>query len=125
MLDGACYAFSDSSLEHSPSTLTRIQPCFSSLHPGTVLKLGTKAHHDALISKIDALEAVGESFAITFFMTATQQTWLCPCHAYVLQWSSTAFAAGCFGLTELGFGNNAVEMETTAVYDPATQVRGV
>ena len=28
---------------------------------------------------------------------------------------------GCFGLTELGYGNNAVEMETTAVYDPATQ----
>ncbi|XP_077969139.1 uncharacterized protein LOC120344988 [Styela clava] len=28
---------------------------------------------------------------------------------------------GCFGLTELGYGNNAVEMETTAVYDKATQ----
>lgn len=28
---------------------------------------------------------------------------------------------GCFCLTELGFGNNAVEMETTATYDPATQ----
>lgn len=24
---------------------------------------------------------------------------------------------GCFGLTELGYGNNAVKMETTAVYD--------
>ena len=23
---------------------------------------------------------------------------------------------GCFGLTELGYGNNAVEMETTATY---------
>nr|KAJ3410680.1 hypothetical protein HK105_002841 [Polyrhizophydium stewartii] len=30
-------------------------------------------------------------------------------------------AIGCFGLTELGYGNNAVEMETTAVYDPATR----
>ena len=28
---------------------------------------------------------------------------------------------GCFGLTELGYGNNAVEMETTAVYDKNTQ----
>jgi len=28
---------------------------------------------------------------------------------------------GCFGLTELGYGNNAVEMETTAVYDKETQ----
>ncbi len=28
---------------------------------------------------------------------------------------------GCFGLTELGYGNNAVEMETTAVYDADKQ----
>ena len=28
---------------------------------------------------------------------------------------------GCFCLTELGYGNNAVEMETTATYDPATK----
>jgi len=28
---------------------------------------------------------------------------------------------GCFGLTELGYGNNAVEMETTATYDEATK----
>ena len=28
---------------------------------------------------------------------------------------------GCFGLTELGYGNNAVEMETTATYDKATK----
>jgi len=28
---------------------------------------------------------------------------------------------GCFGLTELGYGNNAVEMETTAVYDKETE----
>ena len=27
-------------------------------------------------------------------------------------------SVGCFGLTELGYGNNAVEMETTATYDP-------
>ncbi|KAF9431912.1 hypothetical protein BGZ76_011532 [Entomortierella beljakovae] len=29
-------------------------------------------------------------------------------------------AIGCFGLTELGYGNNAVEMETTAYYLPET-----
>lgn len=28
---------------------------------------------------------------------------------------------GCFCFTELGYGNNAVEMETTATYDPITQ----
>ncbi len=27
---------------------------------------------------------------------------------------------GCFGLSELGYGNNAVEMETTATYDKET-----
>ena len=26
-------------------------------------------------------------------------------------------AVGCFALTELGYGNNAVEMETTATFD--------
>ncbi|KAJ3050285.1 hypothetical protein HK097_008754 [Rhizophlyctis rosea] len=30
-------------------------------------------------------------------------------------------AVGCFALTELGYGNNAVEMETTAHYDSATK----
>ena len=30
-------------------------------------------------------------------------------------------SVGCFGLTELGYGNNAVEMETTAHYDPDTK----
>ena len=30
-------------------------------------------------------------------------------------------AVGCFGLTELGCGNNAVEMQTTATYDSATE----
>ena len=28
---------------------------------------------------------------------------------------------GCFGLTELGYGNNAVQMETTATYDKETK----
>ena len=55
------------------------------LFGGTVLKLGTKRHHDILLSGIDSLEDVG-----------------------------------CFGLTELGFGNNAVCMATTATFDSST-----
>ena len=56
------------------------------LFGGTVLKLGTKRHHDKLLKGIDTLDDVG-----------------------------------CFALTELGYGNNAVEMETTAIYDKDTQ----
>ncbi|KAK9829677.1 hypothetical protein WJX72_007299 [[Myrmecia] bisecta] len=54
------------------------------LFGGTVLKLGTKKHHDALLEGIDRVEPTG-----------------------------------CFALTELGFGNNAVEMQTTATFDKA------
>lgn len=56
------------------------------LFGGTVLKLGSKKHHDEFTNKIDQLQAIG-----------------------------------CFGLTELGYGNNAVEMETTAEYDEETK----
>lgn len=52
------------------------------LFGGTILKLGTKKHHDLLLDGIDSLEHVG-----------------------------------CFGLTEAGYGNNAVCMETTATFD--------
>jgi acyl-CoA oxidase len=52
------------------------------LFGGTVLKLGTKRHHDLLLDGIDSLSHVG-----------------------------------CFGLTEAGYGNNAVCMETTANFD--------
>lgn len=52
------------------------------LFGGTVLKLGTKRHHDLLLRGIDTLEDVG-----------------------------------CFGLTELGYGNNAVCMATVATFD--------
>ena len=30
-------------------------------------------------------------------------------------------AVGCFGLSELGYGNNAVKMETTVTYDPVDE----
>lgn len=55
------------------------------LFGGTVLRIGTKRHHDVLVKGIDSLEDIG-----------------------------------CFGLTELGYGNNAVQMETTAVFDKDT-----
>jgi len=37
-------------------------------------------------------------------------------HHHLLDGIDSFSDIGCFGLTELGFGNNAVEMETTAIY---------
>uniref|UniRef100_H2ZII1 Acyl-CoA oxidase/dehydrogenase middle domain-containing protein n=1 Tax=Ciona savignyi TaxID=51511 RepID=H2ZII1_CIOSA len=68
-----------------PAMATKMTVQFN-LFGGSVIKLGTKRHHDKLLEGIDTLEDVG-----------------------------------CFGLTELGYGNNAVEMETTAVYDKSTE----
>jgi len=42
-------------------------------------------------------------------------------HKELLEGIDNLNDVGCFGLTELGYGNNAVEMETTAVYDPDTK----
>ncbi|XP_065054533.1 uncharacterized protein LOC135683251 [Rhopilema esculentum] len=42
-------------------------------------------------------------------------------HKLLLKGIDSLDDVGCFGLTELGYGNNAVEMETTAIYDPATK----
>jgi acyl-CoA oxidase len=41
-------------------------------------------------------------------------------HRQVIEGVDSLRAVGCFALTELGYGNNAVEMETTAEYDPAS-----
>ncbi|QQP58087.1 Acyl-coenzyme A oxidase, partial [Caligus rogercresseyi] len=41
-------------------------------------------------------------------------------HHHFLKGIDTLKDVGCFGLSELGYGNNAVEMETTATYDPKT-----
>jgi len=42
-------------------------------------------------------------------------------HKELLEGIDNLNDVGCFGLTELGYGNNAVEMETTATYDEATK----
>ena len=42
-------------------------------------------------------------------------------HEKLLKGIDTLEDVGCFGLTELGYGNNAVEMETTATYDHSTK----
>lgn len=42
-------------------------------------------------------------------------------HRKLLKGIDDLSQVGCFALTELGYGNNAVEMETTAVYDERTQ----
>merc|ERR1712168_248609 len=41
-------------------------------------------------------------------------------HTKLLKGIDTLDDVGCFALTELGYGNNAVEMETTAIYDDKT-----
>jgi len=41
-------------------------------------------------------------------------------HSKLLKGIDTLDDIGCFALTELGYGNNAVEMETTAIYDDKT-----
>jgi acyl-CoA oxidase len=38
-------------------------------------------------------------------------------HHEILDKINSLETVGCFGLTELGYGNNAVEMETTATWD--------
>ncbi len=40
---------------------------------------------------------------------------------FLLDQANHLEAVGCFALTELGFGNNAVEMETEAIYDVQTK----
>jgi len=42
-------------------------------------------------------------------------------HKAIIDGIDTLENVGCFGLTELGYGNNAVEMETSATYDKETQ----
>ena len=38
-------------------------------------------------------------------------------HKPIMEGVKNLSVIGCFALTELGYGNNAIEMETTAIYD--------
>lgn len=51
-------------------------------------------------------------FGGTVIKFANRDRW-----AWLIEKANRLDAVGCFGLTELGFGNNAVEMETEAIYD--------
>lgn len=42
-------------------------------------------------------------------------------HAHFFDKIDSGEVIGCFCLTELGFGNNAIKMETTVTYDDTTQ----
>ncbi|CAJ0762013.1 15883_t:CDS:2, partial [Entrophospora sp. SA101] len=42
-------------------------------------------------------------------------------HRHLLPGIDNLNDIGCFGLTELGFGNNAVEMQTTAIFDESSR----
>ena len=42
-------------------------------------------------------------------------------HEYLFDWIDSFKITGCFCLTEVGYGNNAVKMETTATYDESTK----
>ena len=70
------------------------------LFGGTVVKLGTERHRH-LIPGINDLSAIG-----CFALTGNYYRYRHYSH---------------LSLLELGYGNNAVEMETTATWDPATK----
>ena len=83
------------------------------LFGGTVLKLGTERHHDKLLK--------GNVNQLQVYLISWEQPLLSDqivvFVAHYFTGIDTLDDVGCFGLTELGYGNNAVEMETTAVYD--------
>lgn len=77
------------------------------LFGGTILKLGTERHHHLLKGEEQSVLRTPFLYALLRFNSGID----------------TLEDVGCFGLTELGYGNNAVEMETTATYDKNTGTR--
>lgn len=72
---------------------------------GTIAKLGSKRHHDLLLKDIDSLDKIG-CFALTELSCTFQEP------GCVADFAVSGCAAD---------GNNAVEMETTAVWDQSAQ----
>jgi acyl-CoA oxidase len=93
------------------------------LFGGTVVKLGTERHRH-LLEKIGRGGGGGSlCVCVCVFRSLAAHSLLTPHarHGTPPHTPADALqAVGCFGLTELGYGNNAVEMETTATYDHAT-----
>lgn len=64
-------------------------------------------------SFVTKLTVQANLFGGTVIKFANREKW-----QWLIDKANRLDAVGCFALTELGFGNNAVEMETEAVYNP-------
>lgn len=66
--------------------------------------------------------ALGVKFTVQFNLFGGSILALCTDrHKHLFDKIDDLSVVGCFCLTELGYGNNAVEMETTATYDEKTK----
>ena len=77
------------------------------------------ANHE-MASCIDASMATKLSVQLNLF-GGTVVTLGTERHKSIADGVDSLSTIGCFALTELGFGNNAVQMETIAQYDPETK----
>jgi len=73
-----------------------------------------------IMSIIDPATAIKMTVQFNLFGGTVLKLGTAGHHKTLLEGIDTLKDIGCFGLTELGFGNNAVEMQTTATYDSST-----
>ena len=96
-----------------PATTTKMTVQFN-LFGGTVFRLGTEVSSNC--SKCSNRWHL----RLSHWPSNQNRLWSWPNfkrHHHLLDGIDSLADIGCFGLTELGFGNNAVEMQTTAVYN--------
>lgn len=74
-----------------------------------------------LVSVVDAAMATKMTVQFNLFGGTVLKLGTERHHERFLKGIDTLDDVGCFGLTELGYGNNAVQMETTATYDKSTK----